>query len=400
MNKYLLTTLFGLGLTGSGHTLAATDDIEALRKQVSELSERLDATTQLFDNGSSSTPGKTTIGGYGELHYNKLNNQKDGGSDKKELDFHRFVLFFGHRFSDTVRFHSELELEHALSKDSQCSAKDTDSDGQLDSFNCPDKGPGEVELEQAYIEFDLNDRHRAKGGVFLVPVGIINETHEPPRFFGVERNPVEKNIIPATWWEAGAALSGQLEMGFSYDLAMHSGLNTTGYDIRGGRQKSAKAKADKLAATARIKWTGMPGLELAASVNRQGDLTQGAGAQEIAATLVETHAAYELGSFGLKALYAKWDMDDDGTAAGKDEQSGWYIEPSFRLTPQFGIFARHNIWDKQAGDGIDSEYKQTDVGFNFWPHDDVVIKVDYQNQTVPNGKDEYDGINLGIGYQF
>ena len=43
----------------------------------------------------------------------------------------------------------------------------------------------------------------------LVPVGFLNEVHEPPTFYGVERNPVEKNVIPTTWWEGGIGISSR-----------------------------------------------------------------------------------------------------------------------------------------------------------------------------------------------
>ena len=211
--------------------------------------------------GALASPGafaETSIGGYGELHYNNWDN--DAGSEKKEFDFHRFVLFFGHEFNDHIRFFSEVELEHAL-------VEDTD-DGS---------GPGELELEQAYIEIDTGARSSVKTGVFIVPVGILNETHEPPTFYGVERNPVEKNIIPSTWWEAGVMYSAHMDNGISYDLAVHSGLSNPDGDIRDGRQKVAKAEGESLAYSARLKYTGMPGLELAATVQRQSDLSQGTG---------------------------------------------------------------------------------------------------------------------------
>ena len=47
-----------------------------------------------------------------------------------------------------------------------------------------DGAPGEVELEQAYVQIDVNDRNRINAGLQLLPIGIINETHEPPTFFG------------------------------------------------------------------------------------------------------------------------------------------------------------------------------------------------------------------------
>lgn len=364
--------------------------IEQLQSQVSRTEEKVEATGAMLDEAGAAqatrspfNDGATSFGGYGELHYNNWDNQRAGGEDKDELDFHRFVLFFGHQFSDRLRFWSELELEHALSGDDK---------------------PGEVELEQAYIEYDWAEQHSVKGGVFLIPVGLLNETHEPPTFYGVERNPVENKIIPTTWWAAGAAMNGELGKGLRYDLAVHEGLATSAgsnFAVRSGRQKSAKALADDLAFTGRLKWTGMPGVELAATLQHQTDITQGEEPNAGSANLIEAHAAVQRGPFGLRALYARWDLDGSGPeAVGADEQSGWYVEPSWRITPKWGVFARYNEWDNQAGDSADSEYSQVDVGVNFWPHPDVVIKADYQEQDAPDGSNEFDGFNLGIGYQF
>lgn len=383
--------LLTAGLLASSHALAADEDlrqeIETLKQENRVIMERLNATSEMVESsrgmGGHGGSGSTTIGGYGELHYNNLDNQLAGGSDKEMLDFHRFVLFFGHEYTDDIRFFSEVEIEHALAGDGE---------------------PGEVELEQAYVEFDLNDRTSAKGGVFLLPVGILNETHEPNTFYGVERNPVEKNIIPTTWWAAGAELTGRFGQGFSYNLGVHEGLKidpTGSMAVRGGRQKSAEADAYDLATTARIKYTGIPGLELAATVQHQGDMSQAEGDNLGSANLIETHAIYTRGAFGLRALYATWDLDGSAPEAnGADEQTGWYIEPSYKLTDKWGVFARYNEWDNQAGNSANTEYSQVDFGVNYWPHEDVVIKVDLQDQDAPAGSSEYDGFNVGIGYQF
>lgn len=358
--------------------------IEQLKKENAQLSEKQEINATMAEQSDSkmhhgsASKGDTSIGGYGELHFNSID-----GKDN-EIDFHRFVLFFGHEFTDQIRFFSELELEHSIAGDGKA---------------------GEIELEQAYVEMDLNDKHSAKAGLFLMPVGIINETHEPDTFYGVERNPVEKDIVPATWWEAGIAANGQLGSGFSYDVAYTSGLATptTGgnaYKIRNGRQKVAEAKANDGAVTGRIKWTGVPGLELAATVHHQNDITQGIGAAgtESSATLIETHAVYQKGPFGVRALYARWDLDGDGPkAVGRDKQTGWYVEPSYKINPQWGVFARYNKWDNNAGDAAATEKKQSNVGVNFWPHENVVLKLDVQRQS---GATDDDGFNLGVGYQF
>ena len=352
--------------------------IEQLENQQQEIVVAQETIVERVENSAASQLAqwaeKTTVGGYGELHWNNTNK-------KKEVDLHRFVLFFGHQFTDDLRFFSELEVEHSIAGD----GKD-----------------GEVELEQAYIEYDINDQHRVLGGQFLIPVGIINETHEPDTFYGVERNNVEKRIIPATWWEAGVMFSGELGGGFGYDLAVHSGLKTDDANIRSGRQKVSKADAFDGAVTGRIKYTGIAGLELAATVQHQGDITQSDGAlDEAEGLLFETHLVYENGPFGLRALYAQWDIDgDEAKALGRDEQDGWYIEPSYKINRSWGLFARHSVWDTEAGGNGDSEFKQLDLGVNYWPQENVVIKFDWMDQEAPSGSTDEDGFNVGIGYQF
>ena len=368
---------------------ATSESLQSLSEQVQqnqmtseEANEKAEILAENIDSQPDTYKSATSLGGYGELHVNMLENQLNG-EQSNTLDLHRFVLFFGHEFNDRLRFTSELEIEHAVSGDGQ---------------------PGEVELEQAYIEYDWADRHSLRAGVFLVPVGLLNETHEPPTFYGVERNPVEKNIIPTTWWEGGVALNGGFADGFRYDFTVTSGLYTTaedGYAIRPGRQKGAKARFDSQAYTGRLKWLGIPGLELSASVQYQEDITQETDPLAGGAWLYTGHVAWQRDHFGLRALYADWDLDGEGPESiGADRQTGWYIEPSWRFNEQWGVFARYNAWDNKAGNSSDSEYTQWDVGVNYWLHPNVVFKLDYQDQDTPDGKSEYDGWNLGVGYQF
>jgi len=124
-------------------------------------------------------PTTGPISGYMDFHFNKPE------FDDGRLDFHRFVLLITHRFSDRIRFVSELELEHALVEGLE-------------------EG-GELELEQAYVDFLLSRRFNVRAGMLLVPVGIINERHEPPIYYGVERPFVDTVIVPSTWFDVGPA---------------------------------------------------------------------------------------------------------------------------------------------------------------------------------------------------
>ena len=382
--KSVLASSIAFGLMQPA--LAVTDEeFKALQEQFNQLADQV-------EENSNNSSSDTTIGGYGELHYNNLSSDTQG-KDKKELDLHRFVIFVNHEFNDDIRFFSEFEIEHAFSGGGKASTFKTD--GTVDKAGSDGK-PGEVEVEQAYVQFDIGENTNVNAGIFLIPVGILNETHEPPTFYGVERNPVEKNIIPATWWEGGAMLSGHYDSGFSYDLALTSGLNG-GTSIRDGRQKTSKASADNLAVTGRVKYTGISGLELAGTVQVQDDITQDTSDDIDGATLVEAHARWNVADITLTGLYASWDIDGDGAStANKDTQDGGYIEASYKLNPKFGIFVRQNEWDNGGTD--DTSKSQTDIGFNYWPHENVVIKADYQAQNDAAG--DFDGFNLGVGYQF
>jgi len=401
MKKQLLAAFIGLNITAVAQ--AATPSAEEMweiiqqqQEQISTLKEQLSnndsriSETEIIAEATISAveqislapaaSSKTTLGGYGEVHYNNL-EKDDGIGDKNEVDFHRFVLFTSHQFTDSIRFFSELEVEHSIA-----------GDGQV----------GEVELEQAFIEWDISANQSAKAGLFLMPIGIINETHEPNTFYGTERNNVEKYIIPATWWEAGAALNGELAQGLSYDIAAHSGLfmDDGEYKPRDGRQKVGKAKADDMAFTGRLKYTAIPGLELATSVQRQNDVRQGEG-EGISGTLIETHLAWQKNDFQLRALYAAWDFDTaiNDIKQGADEQTGFYIEPSYKLTDKIGVFARFSEYDNTAGSSVDSAVEQFDIGINYWLHPNVVFKMDYQDQDNNSGTGS-DGFNIGVGFSY
>lgn len=379
MKTHLLASAALIGATGAAmaQTPSNAELYEIIQSQQSEI-EALQGgdRSQTFASNYS----RTTLGGYGELHYNNIKDAND------QIDFHRFVLFISHEFNENLRFFSEFELEHSIAGEGK---------------------NGEIELEQAYIEYDINDSLQAKGGLFLVPVGVINETHEPPAFYGVERNNVEKNIIPSTWWEAGAAISGQNENGVSWDFAVHSGLAvpTAGgnaFKIRSGRQKVSNANANDPAATARIRYTGVNGLDLAATVQHQANITQASGAAaEAPATLLQAHAIFHTGPVSLTAFYATWDIDNAAfKAAGADEQTGYYLEAASKTSEKTGVFARFEQWDNKAGDNTESADNQQTVGINYWPHENVVLKADIFTQEDEATSVDTEGFNLGVGYQF
>lgn len=372
----------------AGPVLAESDpEIQELKQRIEQLekqlNQKLNAMADAVEKNQQSTgfSNRVHFGGYGEMHYNHLDVD---GEDERELDFHRMVLFFGYDFNEKARFVTEFEIEHIIA-----------SSGNR----------GAVEVEQAYIEFDLANNMHLQTGALLMPVGIINETHEPTTFYGVERPIVETTVIPTTWWSNGIKFIHKLENGISYDLMLSEGLKTEDpnadvnaepFNIKAGKQKGSFADAFDLAVTGRIRYTGVKGLELALYGQYQPDLDQSAEESYAEdATLVGGHIIYQWQQITTKALYARWDLAGDAAeAAGKDVQDGGYIEMAWQPLEHWGFFARQSVWSLED----DIEAEQTDVGVNFYPYEGIVFKANYQLQNDDAGN--ADGFSLGMGYAF
>ncbi len=188
--------------------------------------------------------GKLNIGGYGEVHYNQpvSKNQRELGT----LDVHRIVMFLGYNFSKNTQFVSEIEFEYAK----------------------------ELWVEQAFLQHRITKSVNLRAGLLLVPMGIINEYHEPTTFNGVERPIIDNRISLSTWREVGFGFSGNLlPVNLRYQLYAVGGLN--GYDtkaifngssgLREGRQKGSKAYLSSPALTGKIEFYGIKNLNIGLS---------------------------------------------------------------------------------------------------------------------------------------
>lgn len=356
------------------------------RSELQVTQAQLEATTLAVETNLTGTPSsastgwwnRTSVGGYGEVHANFYENAKD------KIDFHRFVLFVNHDYNDWISLFSELELEHSLAGEGK---------------------PGEVELEQAFVRMDWTRRFSTETGLFIIPVGILNETHEPATFYGVERNNVEKRIIPTTWWEAGIKATYRFDNGLALEGAITSGLDNSSAVIRSGRQKVADALFEEKAINGRLKYTGIPGLELAASFFYQEDLAQSDDSIDYSGLLTSLHAIYSTGGFALRALYANWSLDGDIAPASED-QWGFYLEPSYRwdLNNGYGAVGIYGRWSEYEyfNGTIISENMIYELGINYWPTDNVVFKLDLQSvdeadELISKGDKIW---NLGFGYHF
>jgi hypothetical protein len=396
----LRTSVIGAALAAACLTAPAAradteSDIATLKRLVAEQQKRIEALERQLSNQQQTVQAapvapapvvaaappaepKTQVGGYGEILYHDY--------DKDETtDVARFVIGVGHRFDEQTRLVTELEVEHGFIEN---------ADGEAEG--------GEIEVEQAYVEHDWNRTFKTRFGLFIMPIGILNEFHEPPVFYGVDRNPVETFIIPSTFTDRGIRNIATFDNGLTFDFVVSSGLRAENEDpgeefLIDHIKPEGESPARTPAFTGRIAWRGIPGLELSATGLYQSDGSQRQIANVGHASFMEAHAIYRAYGFDLRGLYVRYDIGGSAPkAVDRDKQDGGYVEASYKLMKQLGIFSRYNVWDN-GGLGGDTEIKQTNVGLNYWLIPDFVIKGDVQWQS---GASDRDGFNLGFGYQF
>jgi len=323
-----------------------------------------------------------TFGSYGELHARV-------GDGDDNIDPHRLVLFTDFQITDKFKFVSEIELEHALTKTEGSS---------WTSENV------EFKVEQAYFEYSFRDDLVGSAGLMLVPVGILNLTHEPTTFYGVERPNVEKYILPTTWSEIGLGISKRYDNGLQLDAVFHSGLDTKNSDgyIRGGRSnyqfEEFESNSQSWAATTRAKYTGIAGVELAGSLQYQYDTSSSVSGQQDA-ILASTHGIYRNGGFQFIALANYWNVDGYSNKDTQD-QWGYYLEPSYAWDTaigKVGVFGRFSQYE--YFNVTTQKRKELNVGVNYWINENVVVKTDYTNIDVDGTRND-ETVNFGVGYNF
>lgn len=327
---------------------------------------------------------KTTVGGYGELHYNYT--KTDGSNSTKTLDFHRFILFVNHSWSEKWSFKSELELEH----------------------NFVNSGQGELELEQAYINYQPNENIGFQAGVILPSIGLINPYHEPPIFLGVERPDYSKFIIPTTWFGNGAAVYGNFK-NISFKLSVMEGLNSDKFSasngIRKGRQKGFKSDASRFLYTVNVDYLGVPGLLIGGSFtynDAKGKTSQNR------IILTEFHGKYDANNVVAVFEYGNISYENGNIENSK----GYYFDLGYNLKNVFKTesdiipFFRYTDYNTAAntisGGTIENQYHFSKwmIGVSIKPIPFVVLKLDYGQKERELGNVKTNLFNLGIGYMF
>lgn len=323
-----------------------------------------------------------SIGGYGELHYN--NNLT---ADTQMLDFHRFIIYYGYQWTEQWSFVSEVELEHNFVQD----------------------GHGELELEQAYVDYHPGSAFGFRAGVILPSVGLINENHEPPLFLSVERPDYASKIIPTTWFGNGAQVYGTIN-GFSYKFTVMEGINgdkiSHSSGIRGGRQKGYKANAEKLLYNFRVNYEGLSATTLGLSYTMNDAVTSQGPA--IGLTIFELHARHYANKLFVAAEYGRinYDTGDLKSSAGYYVDLGYNVGSFMKTQTEIIPWIRLTDYNTANESMLGTEAEQANhvskwmIGLTVKPIPSVAFKIDYGTSTVELGDKEIKLLNIGVGYNF
>lgn len=236
-------------------------------------------------NRMMQTDRKLTIGGYAQIDYNQPINS--GTYNNGQLDIHRLVLLFGYKFNSRTQFITEIEFEHVK----------------------------EVYVEQAFLDFRLNNYMNLRAGLMLIPMGIVNEYHEPPTYNGVERPLLDKYIVPTTWRELGIGMTGNVpNANLRYQAYIVNGFKSYDGDptlrgsdaLRKGRQKGAESFVSAPNFTAKVEYYGFRGLNLGLSGyfgNTQSTLYNGLEKSDAGAIAHADSSVVGISMIGLDARY-------------------------------------------------------------------------------------------------
>jgi hypothetical protein len=393
-----------------------TDEVQKLRERL-VLPEKEDYKS-VFGLGPAASKvyalqSGLSVGGYGELYLERKVKDKVEGRDHNTGDLLRYVQYLGYKFSDKLVMNAEIEIEHA---------------------KAGEESTGEVALEFAYLDYLAHPAVNLRFGLLLVPMGFINEIHEPPFFHGVLRPSVERVIIPTTWRELGLGIFGEPLPGLSYKLYAVAGLNAKSFGPQGwraGRQEGSEILSENFGVAARVDYKHGDLVHLGGSVfYGRADQNQFQPGIDVRTFLAEGHLQVRyrglefraLGAYGTLAQARELTLallPDAAAGAAPEERLvasaiyGWYLELAYDFWPllsrknlyfaPYFRYERYNTQHRTPGVGGRAPDETLDAsvlegGITFKPHPQVVVKLTYRDSYNEAGSKVADSLLLGAGF--
>ena len=368
----------------------------------------------------------SSIGGYGEMLLERGDREREDGQPigtNARADMLRAVLYVGHKFTSALLFNSEIEFEHGgIGDEAEVVVDPSSGEGSAELT-------GEVVLEFAYLDWQAKPWLGVRAGKVLVPMGLVNEQHEPPVFPGARRPDSERMIVPGTWAANGAGFYGTTASGLDWRAYLVEGLDAAHFSasstVRGGRQSGSQARFTHPALTGRADWKGTEGLTLGIS-GYSGDSWQrsqpGGPSLSVRTSLFDVHGDYRWRAFQLRGLWASGnigqasELSDALGLTGSDRLgerfAGGYAEALFDVASvawpgsewSLSPYARYETYDTQNSvpGGSEDPANEREImtfGVVVKPHPSVVLKADREFRSN-QANTETSRWNMALGWLF
>ena len=422
IRNFLIATL--LAVTSFVVVPGYAADVGELERRIDMMSDELDKIKNSGGSGGG-IADHTSLHGYGEMHI------QYSDENPAHVDHHRFVLGVHSELSDWIHLNMEMDFEHAMET---------------------------LEFEFSYLDFLLSDKLNFRAGAVLMPMGNLNEFHEPPLFYSVERPDFHSKLIPTTWTQAGGGVFGQVDEGINYRVYFVNAVQSLGNGrtgqkgyfrdedfMRKGRAQLNKIVVEDWAVTGRVEYKKISGTDLGFSFytgcSTQGNISECGRASIIEGDIKHRWRAVEL-DFAIMKGWVQDTAEINNAATGNTNSNdvpksafGYVAQASLHLPQQMGWRTTHDFIPffkyeyirpmDEVGDNATSadrtkNFESVAVGFSYMPIKKVAIKMDWhlyrygpkviydgQNAADPsvdccshhlNNKESV--VNLGVAYMY
>ena len=220
--KFLIAPLAVFVLLAAVPGFAA--DVNELERRLDIMSDELDRVKN--SSGGSGIAHRTSVHGYGEIHW------VDDPDGDYTVDQHRFVIGVHSELNSWIHLNAEIDFEHAAQ---------------------------ELEFEFGHLDFLVSNALNFRAGTMLMPMGNLNEFHEPNNFFTVERPEYHSKLIPTTWSQAGFGIHGS-QGDLSYRVYLTNAVQSVNDSrdfnddsfIRSGREQLNYSEVGNIALSGRL----------------------------------------------------------------------------------------------------------------------------------------------------
>lgn len=393
---------------------------------------------------------RLSVGGYGEValsrdffsdnvyRYTDPEKYKDEKSHGR-FDIPHAVIYLGYDFGKGWIMQSEIEFEHTGT--GSAVEKEYTEAGEWETEI--EKG-GEVELEQFWLQKTFFPQLNVRVGHMVVPVGELNNAHEPLNFFTVYRPEGEYNILPSTWHDTGISIWGQAGA-WKYTAMMIAGLDGFMFDrenfVKNGAGSPYEFKvANNYGFAGRIDNYSIKNLRLSASAYYGNSMHNSYPNDMRDTRYKDVHGETFIGTFGFEYktdyFIARGNADyghvNDAVTISTvkrnltSNNAPYKKNPVGKAADAFGgevgydilhffnnikdrdqrlfVFGRYEYYDTYIPAAGQPKYEYTDhhrmaVGINWYPIPQIAVKAEYSKRFLKTQYNNEPSINIGIAYQ-